>query len=58
MMKYNSSIYFISRDKVLGLAYAGGCKQLLTGSEDCILGIWNMDIDRQEVRTKLVKVKP
>ncbi|XP_052058236.1 WD repeat and FYVE domain-containing protein 2-like [Mytilus californianus] len=36
------------RDKVLGLAYAAGCKQLLTGSEDCILGIWNMEADRQE----------
>lgn len=42
---------FYFREKVLGLAYAAGCKQLLTGSEDCIIGIWNMDIDRQEVKT-------
>lgn len=45
------SLIFYFRDKVLGLAYAAGCKQLLTGSEDSILGIWNMDVERQEVKT-------
>ena len=51
-LHFNTSynhLLIVYRDKVLGLAYAAGCKQLLTGSEDCILGIWNMDVDRQEV---------
>ncbi|KAK3095101.1 hypothetical protein FSP39_010354 [Pinctada imbricata] len=35
-------------DKVQALAYAHGCKQLITGSDDGITGIWNMDVKRIE----------
>lgn len=37
-------------DKVQALAYASGSKQLLSGSDEAILGIWNMDVKRIEVR--------
>ncbi|XP_050389786.1 WD repeat and FYVE domain-containing protein 2 [Patella vulgata] len=35
-------------DKVQGLVYAQSAKQLLSGSDDCVLGVWNMDTKRIE----------
>lgn len=41
-------------DKVQALAYASGSKQLLSGSDEAILGIWNMDVKRIEVHKFIV----
>ncbi|XP_046339732.1 WD repeat and FYVE domain-containing protein 2-like [Haliotis rufescens] len=35
-------------DKVQGLSYAMGAKQLVSGSDDGLLGIWQMDVERLE----------
>ncbi|XP_013069736.2 WD repeat and FYVE domain-containing protein 2-like isoform X1 [Biomphalaria glabrata] len=36
------------KDKVQGLAHSKSTRQLLSGSDDCVLGIWDMDIQRLE----------
>ena len=50
MDMYDILFYDFFSDKVQGLAYASGSKQLLSGSDDSILGIWNMDVKRIEVK--------
>lgn len=42
-------MFLFFSDKVQALVYASGSKQLLSGSDDSILGIWNMDVKRIEV---------
>ena len=41
--------YLIFREKVTSLAYAEGSKQLLSAGDDCIIGLWHMDVKRSEV---------
>ncbi|KAK7466552.1 hypothetical protein BaRGS_00037336 [Batillaria attramentaria] len=36
------------KDKVQGLAYIHASKQLVSASDDCILGMWSMDVKRIE----------
>lgn len=39
----------VFRDKVQGLVYIQSSKQLISASDDCILGMWDMDVKRVEV---------
>ena len=39
----------VLRDKIQGLAYIQSSKQLISASDDCILGMWDMDVKRVEV---------
>jgi hypothetical protein len=46
-------LLFVDRDKVQGLALVPSSKQLVSGADDCILGMWDMDVKRIEVRVHL-----
>ena len=42
-------VAFIFSDKVQSILYAPGSKQLISGSDDQIIGLWDLEIKRQEV---------
>ncbi|RUS85425.1 hypothetical protein EGW08_006816 [Elysia chlorotica] len=42
------AFYLIHRDKVQGIAHARLSQQLITGADDSILGIWDMQVKRLE----------
>jgi len=40
------------RDRVQSVVYAAESKQLLSGGDDAVVVVWNVDVKREEVSTR------
>lgn len=47
----DSAYYYYHRDRLRSLVYHAQARKLISTSDDGVMGIWNMDIERQEVCT-------